>query len=67
MEKARNNPSMATGESQEQEGGFSGNTKRKKKKVHFATLMDICHLEKSELERKFHKNTKDVLYSEVTL
>ena len=30
MEEARNNPSMATGESQEQEGGHSRSTKRQK-------------------------------------
>ena len=29
--------------------------RRDKKKVHFATLMDICHLKKAELEPKFQK------------
>ena len=28
---------------------------RDKKKVHFATLMDICHLKNAELEPKFQK------------
>ena len=35
-------------------------------KVHFASLMDICHLKNAELEAK-HRNTKVELYSEVTL
>ena len=35
-------------------------------KVHFASLMDICHLEKNELETK-HQKTKVELYSEVIL
>ena len=35
-------------------------------KVHFASLMDICHLKNAELEAK-HQNTKDELYSEVIL
>ena len=34
--------------------------------VHFASLMDICHLKNAELEAK-HQNTKVELYSEVTL
>ena len=34
--------------------------------VHFASLMDICHLKNVELEAK-HKNTKVELYFEVIL
>ena len=34
--------------------------------VHFASLMDICHLKIAELEAK-HKNTKVELYSEAIL
>ena len=60
MEKARDDPSMAIGESQEQEEGYSGSTKRKKK-VHFATLMDICHLRNAELESKLQKYTGRVV------
>ena len=38
------------------------------KTVHFASLMDVCHLKNSELEPKFKKTkTKDVLYSGVTV
>ena len=61
MKKAREDPCLATGESQEQEGGYSPSTK-KQKQVHFATLMDICHLEKAELEPQFQKcNDRAVL------
>ena len=35
-------------------------------KVHFASLIDICHLKNAELEAK-HKNTKVKLYSEAIL
>ena len=35
-------------------------------KVHFASLMDICHLKNAELETK-HQNTKVELYSEAIL
>ena len=35
-------------------------------KVHFASLMDICHLKTAELETK-HQNTKVEFYSEVIL
>ena len=35
-------------------------------KVHFASLMDICHLKNAELEAK-HQNIKVELYSEVIL
>ena len=41
--KAREVTSMATGEGKEQERNCSGKTTREKK-VHFASLMDICHL-----------------------
>ena len=34
------------------------NEARKGLKVHFASLMDSCHLEKSELERQFQKNKR---------
>ena len=34
--------------------------------VHFATLMDVCHLKNVELEPKKTKNTKAGLCSEVT-
>ena len=34
--------------------------------VHFASLMDICHLKNAELEAK-HQNTKVELFSAVIL
>ena len=34
--------------------------------VHFASLMDICHLNNADLEAK-HQNTKVELFSEVIL
>ena len=39
----------------------------KGKKVHVASLMDICLLKNAELETKHPKNTKVKLYSEATL
>ena len=36
-------------------------------KVHFASLMDMCHLKNAELETKHHKITKVELFSEVIL
>ena len=35
-------------------------------KVHFASLMDICHMKNADLEAK-HQKTKVELYSEVIL
>ena len=40
---------------------------RDKKKVHFASLMDGCHLKNAELEPKLQKNTKAESCSVVTL
>ena len=54
MGEARENPSVEFGENEERKRCFSGSTKRKRK-VHFATLMDICHLKNAELEQKHHK------------
>ena len=42
---------------QEKEGG----------KVHFASLMNLCHSKNAELETKSTKNTKVELHSEATL
>ena len=36
-------------------------------KVHYASLMELCHLKNAELEAKHTKNTKVELYSEVML
>ena len=45
MKKARDDSSLAVGESEEQKGGIL-EAQRDKKKVHFATLMDMCHVKK---------------------
>ena len=42
MEKARDNSSLAVGQSQEQKRVML-EAQRDKNKVHFATLMDMCH------------------------
>ena len=44
-------PAWSLEKSQEQKGGYSGSTERQKR-VHFATLMDICHVKNVELEPK---------------
>ena len=41
--------------------------RNKGRKVHFASLMDLCHLKNSELEAPISKTSKVELYSEVTL
>ena len=48
-------PAWNLEKSQEQKGGYSGTTKREKKKVHFASLMDICHLKKCRVPTKTTK------------
>ena len=40
---------------------------RDKHKVHFATLMDICHLKKCGVRINIFRSSKDELLSEVTL
>ena len=40
--------------------------RNKGKKIHFESLMDLCHLKNSELEPQFQKY-KVESYSEVTL
>ena len=40
--------------------------RNKGRKVHFASLMDLCHLKNLEVEHNF-RNTKVESYSEVTL
>ena len=54
MEKARDNSSMGSGKVKRKKE-FILETHRDKKKVHFATLMDICHLEHAEPEPKLQK------------
>ena len=56
MEKARDDPSMASEESQEQEWRLFSKRKGDKKKVHFAAQMNICHLKNAELEPQLQKS-----------
>ena len=46
---------MAVGQSRKQKGGFSKRRRKNNNKVHFASLMDICHLKDAELEPQFRK------------
>ena len=55
MGEAQNDSSLACGQNKEQEGGYSESTKSEKKKVHFATLRDICHLNHAGLEPQIQK------------
>ena len=47
------NPGMAADESQRQE--VIEEARNKGRKVHFASLKDLCHLKNSELELQYHK------------
>ena len=58
MEEARDNSSMGFGKRQEQEGCYSGSTKRHKESPLCCTDGHICHLKNAELEPKLQKNTK---------
>ena len=40
---------------------------KEKTNVHFATLMEICHLKKTRIWNQSTNNTKDESFSEVTL
>ena len=54
MEEARNDSSLALGQSEEQNEVIL-KAQRDKNNVHFVTLMDICHLKNAELDPKFRK------------
>ena len=55
MEEARYICSMAIGQDEEQKRSVSGSTKKDKKKVNFASMIDICHLNNAELDLKVPK------------
>ena len=61
MGKIRENPCMAADESQEQERSDRG-SKEYGRKVHFASLLDLCHLKNSELEPHYQKYKGRVVY-----
>ena len=69
MEEPRKIASVAIEQSKKQKKVIL-EAQREKRKVHFATLMDICHPKNVELtrcENQRTKNTKDESCSEVTL
>ena len=53
MREARKVASVALDQGEKQKGGYSRSTETDKKKVHFAALIDICHLKNGELEPKY--------------
>ena len=52
---------MAADESQKQEGVID-EARNKGRKVHFASLMDLCHLEMSEVELQYQKYKGRVVF-----
>ena len=65
MENTRDNSIVGFGKSQEHKGCYSVEAQRDKKKVHFATLMDLCHLKNAELESKIQKYKGRVLQGDI--
>ena len=55
MEEARNDSSLAVAKKLRAKRRLFWKHKEIKRKVHFATLMDICHLKNAELEPKYEK------------
>ena len=65
MGKARENASMSDDYTE-----VIQEVHRERRTVHFATLIDICHLKNAEPEpqcRKYIKNTKALWFTEVTV
>ena len=54
MRKTGEKPCMAADENEKQEEVIDG-ARKKCRKVHFASLMVLCHLENSELEFQYQK------------
>ena len=53
--EARKVASLASDPCKDQKRGHPGSSKKDQITVHFATLVDICHLKNTELEPKFQK------------
>ena len=53
---------MAADESQKQKNEVIAEARTKGTKVHFASLMDICHLKNAELETKHQKYKSRVVF-----
>ena len=58
MKKARDDPRMEFGKKVKSKKEVILEARRDKKKVHFATPMDICHVKNPELEPKLQKKKK---------
>ena len=54
MGKTEENPGMAADKSQKQKEVID-EARNKSRKVHFASLMDLCHLKNLELEPQYQK------------
>ena len=54
MRKTRENIGMTADESQRQ-NEVMAEARNEGRKVHFASLLDLCHLKNSELEPQFQK------------
>ena len=55
MEEARNNFSVAAEKKSKAERRLFWRHRERQRKVHFATLVDTCHLKNAELEPPFQK------------
>ena len=55
MEKARDDSSLETGKSSKYKEEVILEAQKNNNEVHFATLMDLCHLKNAELEPKLQK------------
>ena len=55
MEKAWDNSSVGRKKSPEQKTGHKKRHRKNNNKVHFASLVDLCHLKNAELEPQFRK------------
>ena len=68
MEEARNDPSLATGECQEQEGGYSGGTTRQREKSTLLHWWTYVTSKNAELERQFQKyRGRNVLRGDIVI
>ena len=67
MGKTREDTGPAADESQKQKKKVIAEARNKGRKVHFASLMDLCDLKNSELEPQFFRNKRVELYSEAVL
>ena len=66
MGELEKNTGMTADESQKQKREVIEEARNKSRKVHFASLMDLCHLVHSELEPRYQKyKGKNVLRGDI--